>query len=35
MSLVPAELCVCPVSVPTVTLGAERSMLTMGASAEK
>ena len=34
-SPVPTELCVCPVAVPTVTLGAERSMLTMGASAEK
>ena len=28
-------LCFCPVDVPTVTLGASRSMLTMGASAEK
>ena len=32
---VPVELCVCPVFVPTVTLGAVRSMLTMGASGEK
>ena len=31
----PAELCFCPVAVPTVTLGAARSMLTMGALAEK
>ena len=31
----PAELCFFPVAVPTVTLGAARSMLTMGASAEK
>ena len=34
-SPVPAELCVCPVAVPTVTLGAERYMFTMGASEEK
>ena len=34
-SPVPAELYVFPVAVPTVTFGAERSMLTMGASAEK
>ena len=34
-SPVPAELCVCPVVVPTDTLGAARFMLTMGASAEK
>ena len=34
-SPVPAELCVFPVAFPTVTLGAERSMFTMGASAEK
>ena len=31
----PAELCFCPVALPTVTLGAAWSMLTMGASAEK
>ena len=34
-STVPAGLCVCPVDVPTFTLGAERSMMTMGASSEK
>ena len=34
-SPVPEEICVCPLDVPKVTLGAERSMLTMGASAEK
>ena len=34
-SPVPVELCFCPVAVPTVTLGSARSMLTMGASAEK
>ena len=34
-SPVPAEFCDWPVAVPTVTFGAERSMLTMGASAEK
>ena len=34
-SPVPVEFCVWPVAVPTVTLGAERSILTMGASAEK
>ena len=34
-SPVPVELCVFPVAVPTVTLGEERYMLTMGASAEK
>ena len=32
---VTAELYVFPVAVPTVTLGAEQSMFTMGASAEK
>ena len=31
----PVELYVCPVAVPTVTLGAARSMLTMGSSVEK
>ena len=34
-SPVPAEIFVCPVAVPKVTLGAERSMFTMGALAEK
>ena len=34
-SPVPVELCVWPVAVPTVTLGAEQSMLTMEASAKK
>ena len=33
-SPVPVELCDWTVAVPTVTFGAERSMLTMGASAE-
>ena len=33
-SHVPEELYVCPVAVPAVTLGVERYMLTMGASAE-
>ena len=32
---VPVYCCVCPVAVPTVTLGAARSTLTTGASAEK
>ena len=31
----PAELYLCTVAVPTVTLGAARSMLTIGVSAEK
>ena len=31
---VPVEFCDWPVAVPTVTFGAERSMLTMGASVE-
>ena len=31
---VPADCCVCPVAVPTVTLGAARSMLTTGALAK-
>ena len=34
-SPVPVEFCVWPVAFPAVTLGAERSVLTMGASAEK
>ena len=34
-SPVPVEFCDWPVAVPTVAFGAERSMLTMGASAEK
>ena len=34
-SPVPVEFCVWTVAVPKVTLWAERSMLTMGASAEK
>ena len=34
-SPVTVELCVWPVAVPTVTLGAERSMFTLGMSAEK
>ena len=32
---VPDDCCVCPVDIPTVTLGAARSMLTKGASAAK
>ena len=32
---VPVDCWVCPVAVPTLTFGAERSMLTIGASAEK
>ena len=32
---VPVEFCDWPVAVPTVTFGTDRSMLTMGASAEK
>ena len=32
---VPANFCVCPVSVPTVNLGAARSMLTTGALTAK
>ena len=34
-SPVPVDFCDWPVAVPTLTLGAERSMLTMGASAAK
>ena len=34
-SPVPVDCWDCPVAVPTVNFGAERSMLTMGASAEK
>ena len=34
-SPVPVDCCVCPVAVPTLTVWAERSMLTMGASAAK
>ena len=34
-SFVPVESWVWPVAVPTVTFGAVRSMLTIGASAEK
>ena len=33
--LVPADCCVCPVVVPTVTLGAAWSLLTTGASTAK
>ena len=32
---VPVHCCVCPVGVPTLTVGDKRSMLTMGASAAK
>ena len=32
---VPADCCVCPVAIPTVTLGEARSMLTTGASTAK
>ena len=32
---VPADCWVCPIAVPTFTFGAERSMLTIGASVEK
>ena len=34
-SPVPMNCCDCPVAVPTLTFGAERLTLTMGASAEK
>ena len=34
-SRVPVNCWVCPVAVPTLTLGAERSMLTIGAYVEK
>ena len=34
-SLVPVDFCDCPVAVPTLTFGAERLTLTMGASAAK
>ena len=34
-SPVPVDCCVWPVAVPTLTLGDERSTLTMGASAAK
>ena len=34
-SAAPVDCWVCPVAVPTLTFGAERSMLTIGASAEK
>ena len=34
-SPVPVEICVWSIAVHTVTLGAERSMFTMGSSAEK
>ena len=34
-SPVPVDFWVCPVAVPTLNFGAERSMLTIGASAEK
>ena len=34
-SPVPIDCCVCPVAVPTLTVGTERSVLTMGESAAK
>ena len=34
-SPVPVDCWVCPVAVPTLTFGAERSMLTIGAYVEK